>query len=167
MSTRRTDLAEWIAHADPAGLLYGGIVTASVLATVSAHSESKEYVALATFGVLVLYWFAHVYVKTQTMQYDGDRRAIHRRIGEAARHEASVLKGGIPALTVYVVCAFLFGLQRGAAAFVALDFSVVFLVVVGYLGAHRAGLPGRQALVEAAGAGLLGALAVFAKVLLH
>ena len=112
-------------------------------------------------------WIAHVYVKTQTMQYDGDRRAIHRRIGEAARHESSVLKGGVPALVVYVACAFLFGLPRGAAAFVALDFSVVFLVLVGYLGAHRAGMPGRQALVEAAGAGLLGALAVFAKVLLH
>ena len=32
MSTRRAELAEWIAHADPAGLLYGGIITASVLA---------------------------------------------------------------------------------------------------------------------------------------
>ena len=167
MKTRTADLAEWIAHADPAGLLYGGIITASVLATVSAHAESEEHVALATFGVLVLYWLAHVYVKTQAMQYDGDRRPIHRRIGEAARHESSVLKGGVPALTVYAACAFVFGIQRGAAAFVALDFSVVFLVLVGYLGAHRAGMPGRQALIEAAGAGLLGALAVFAKVLLH
>lgn len=167
MSTRRADLADWIAHADPAGLLYGGIITASVLATVSAHAESKEHVAFGTLGVLILYWLAHVYVKTQTMQYDGDRRPIHRRIGEAARHESSVLKGGVPALTVYVVCAFILGIQRGAAAFVALDFSVVFLVLVGYLGAHRAGMPARQALIEAAGAGLLGALAVFAKVLLH
>ena len=136
-------------------------------ATVSAHAESTEHVALATLAVLVLYWLAHVYVKTQTMQYDGDRRAIHRRIGEAARHESSVLKGGMPALTVYVACAFLLDISRGTAAFVALDFSVVFLVLVGYLGAHRAGMPGRQALVEAAGAGLLGALAVLAKVLLH
>lgn len=167
MKTGTADLAEWIAHADPAGLLYGGIITASVLATVSAHADSKEHVALATFGVLVLYWLAHVYVKTQTMQYDGDRRPIHHRIGEAARHESSVLKGGVPALTVYAACAFLLGIPRGAAAFVALDFSVVFLVLVGYLGAHRAGMPGRQALIEAAGAGLLGALAVLAKVLLH
>jgi hypothetical protein len=167
MSTRRAELAEWIAHADPAGLLYGGIITASVLATVSAHAETKAYVAFGTLGVLVLYWLAHVYVKTQTMQYDGDLRPIHRRIGEAARHESSVLKGGMPALFVYVVCTFFFGIQRGAAAFVALDFSVVFLVLVGYLGAHRAGMPGRQALIEAAGAGFLGALAVLAKVLLH
>jgi hypothetical protein len=167
MTTRRSELAEWIANADPAGLLYGGIITASVLATVSAHAETKEHVAVATFGVLLLYWLAHVYVKTQTMQYDGDRRAIHHRIGEAARHESSVLKGGVPALVVYAACAFVFHLPRGRAAFVALDFSVVFLVLVGYLGAHRAGMPGRQALIEAAGAGLLGALAVFAKVLLH
>jgi len=78
-----------------------------------------------------------------------------------------VLKGGIPALAVYAVGGLLFGLDRATAAVVALDFSVAFLVLVGYLGAHRAGMPGRQALVEAAAAGMLGALAVFAKTLLH
>src|SRR6478736_3612801 len=86
MTGRRTDLADRIARADPAGLLYGGIVTAAVLATVSAHAETTEHVAIATFAVLVLYWLAHVYVKTQTMQYEGDRRAIHRRLPAAARH---------------------------------------------------------------------------------
>lgn len=167
MTTRRNDLADRIAGADPAGLLYGGIVTAAVLATVSAHAETTEHVALATLAVLVLYWLAHVYVKTQAMQYDGDRRPIHRRIGEAARHESSVLKGGIPALTVYAVGGLLLGLDRATAAVVALDFSVAFLVLVGYLGAHRAGMPWRQALIEAAAAGMLGGLAVFAKTLLH
>jgi hypothetical protein len=167
MTTRRNDLADRIARADPAGLLYGGIVTAGVLATVSAHAETTEHVAIATFAVLVLYWLAHVYVKTQSMQYDGDRRPIHRRLPEAARHESSVLKGGIPALTVYVVSGLLFGLDRATAAVVALDFSVAFLVLAGYLGAHRAGMPARQALIEATAAGLLGVLAVFAKTLLH
>ena len=167
MTGRRTDLADRIARADPAGLLYGGIVTAAVLATVSAHAETTEHVAIATSAVLVLYWLAHVYVKTQTMQYEGDRRAIHRRLPAAARHESSVLKGGLPALTVYVVGGLLLGLDRATAAVVALDFSVAFLVLAGYLGAHRAGMPARQAVIEATAAGMLGVLAVFAKTLLH
>jgi hypothetical protein len=167
MTNRRTALAERIARADPAGLLYGGIVTAAVLATVSAHAETQEHVAVATFAVLVLYWLAHVYVKTQTMQYEGDRRPIHRRLPGAALHESSVLKGGVPALTVYVVCGLLLGLDRATAAVVALDFSVAFLVLAGYLGAHRAGMSGRQALIEGAAAGFLGVFAVFAKTLLH
>ena len=166
MTTFRADLAERIARADPAGLLYGGIVTAAVLAAVSAHAETTEHVAIATFAVLFLYWLAHVYVATQTMQYGGDRRPVHRRLVPAALHESSVLKGGIPALTVYVVCSLL-GAERATAAVVALDFSVAFLILAGYLGALRAGLPARQAMLEGVAAGVLGGLAVFAKTLLH
>lgn len=54
--TRRAEVAERLARADPAGLLYGGIVTATVLATVSAHAGQKQHVAVATFVVLVVYW---------------------------------------------------------------------------------------------------------------
>lgn len=49
----------------------------------------------------------------------------------------------------------------------ALYFSVGFLVTAGYLGAHRAGLRNRAALVEGAAAGLLGVVAVLAKLVLH
>lgn len=92
--TRRAEVAERLARADPAGLLYGGIVTAAVLATVSAHAGQKQHVAVATFVVLVVYWLAHVYVATQAMQYEGDRRRIHQRLVTAALNETSVLKGG-------------------------------------------------------------------------
>lgn len=165
--TRRAEVAERLARADPAGLLYGGIVTAAVLATVSAHAGQKQHVAVATFVVLVVYWLAHVYVATQAMQYEGDRRRIHQRLVTAALNETSVLKGGIPALAVYLAAGLLLGLEPRDAALVALYFSVGFLVTAGYLGAHPAGLRNRAALVEGAAAGVLGVVAVLAKLVLH
>ena len=51
-----------IGEGDLPGLLYGAVISASVLATASAHSEQYEYVALAAFAVVTVYWLAHVYV---------------------------------------------------------------------------------------------------------
>jgi hypothetical protein len=167
MATRRAEVAERIARADPAGLLYGAIVTAAVLATVSAHAGEKQHVAVATFVVLVVYWLAHVYVATQAMQYHGDRRPVHQRLASAAVHETSVLKGGVPALAVYLAAGLLLGLEPGDAAIVALYFSMGFLMLAGYLGAHRAGMRTQQSLLEGAVAGLLGVVAILAKLVLH
>jgi len=166
MTGRRSALAARIAAADPAGLLYGGIVTAAVLAAVSAHSSDRTRVALAVGGVLFVYFLAHVYVETQAMQFAGDERLLHRRVVVAARAEVSVLEGGIPAIVVYLLGYWL-GLSSTNAALVALLFSVAFLVVVGYLGAHRAGMTGWRLVVESSAAGIFGLLAVFGKLLLH
>src|SRR6476619_5300006 len=103
MTGRRTALAGRIAAADPAGLLYGGIVTSAVLATVSAHSSDRTRVALTVAGVLFVYYLAHVYVETQAMQFAGDDGLLHRRVVVASREEVSVLEGGIPAIMVYLL----------------------------------------------------------------
>ena len=158
--------AGWLAHADPAGLLYGAIVSAAVLATVSAHAEGSEFVALATAMVLVVYWMAHVYIHALSRQFDGDTRHFLLRLRTASTHETSVLKGGLPAILVYVV-AYAAGMKIGSAAATAVYFSVVLLAAVGYLGAHRAGLRGRAVLLEVAGAASFGLLIVIAKALLH
>ena len=46
-------------------------------------------------------------------------------------------------------------------------FSVVLLALVGYLGAHPAGLRGRAMLLEVGGAASFGVLIVIMKALLH
>jgi CRISPR/Cas system-associated exonuclease Cas4 (RecB family) len=166
MTGRRAAVEERLARADPGGLLYGGIVTAAVLAAVSAKSHDTARVAVAVGGVLLVYYLAHVYVETQAMQFAGDDRLLHLRVVAAAREEVSVLQGGVPAIVVYVV-GYLLGLGSTNAALVALWFSVGFLLVIGYLGAHRAGLTGWRLAVESGAAGAFGLLAVFGKLLLH
>jgi hypothetical protein len=159
-------LASRLASADPAGLLYGAIVSAAVLATVSAHADGATFVGVATGLVLTVYWLSHVYIATITGQFEGDERHFLARLGAAAAHESSVLKGGLPAIVVYVGAA-LAGAEIGTAAAIAVYFTVVLLAGVGYLGAHRAGVQGRALLLEVAGAASFGVLIVAAKTLLH
>ncbi len=166
ITPQRAAAARWLAATDPAGLLYGAIVSAAVLAAVSAHGEDSTHVGLATGIVLVVYWMAHVYIATLSTQLDGDTRHFLLRLRSSAVHETSVLKGGVPALLVYVV-ANLVGVDKGTAAAAAVYFSVVLLAAVGYLGAHQAGLRGRAVLLEVAGAASFGVLIMIAKALLH
>jgi hypothetical protein len=142
------------------------VVSASVLASVSAHAEDFDFVLIATTGAVGIYWLAHVYIAAQSLHLAGDRRHLLRLAVSAAGHESSVLKGGVPAILVYAV-GFFAGLGKARAAEVAVYFSVVLLVAVGYLAAHRTGRTGMAALVDASVAGLFGVLVVVAKTLLH
>lgn len=164
--SQRVRAASWLARTDPAGLLYGAIVSAAVLATVSAHADGSEYVALATGVVLVVYWMAHVYIEALSRQFDGDNRHFLQRLRTSSAHESSVIKGGLPAIVVYLG-ADAAGMDLGSAAATAVYFSVALLAAVGYLGAHQAGLRGRAVLLEIAGAASFGLLIVVAKALLH
>ena len=155
-----------IGESDLPGLLYGAVISASVLATASAHSEQYEYVAIASFAVVAVYWLAHVYIGLHTRRTDDPEVGILHRVAAGARHEASVLKGGVPAVLVYLVGT-LFGLGAGTAAAVAVYFSVGLLVCVGYVAAHLAGRTGAAALVDASVAGLFGVAVVALKALLH
>lgn len=163
----RRRAADALAGRDPGGLLYGAVVTAAVLAAVSANVAHVDRVALGVGFVLVGYWLAHVYTSTLAMLFEGDRRPLRRRVPAAAAEEAVILLGGMPAVVVYVALHGLAGWPAGSAALGALWFSVVFLFLIGYLGAHRAGIRGRRLVLESLGAASLGLLAVFAKLLLH
>jgi hypothetical protein len=149
---------------DPAGLLYGALIAASVLATASAHVEDFPFIALATAFVLGVYWLAHVYVAAQALHQG--RRSFLRRLADVAGHEASLLKGGLPAIVVYVVLDVL-GLSTRSAAAYAVYFSVAVLVYVGYLTAVRADRHGWASVLDAAAAGGLGVIVIIAKTLLH
>src|SRR4051794_30386292 len=161
-----TRTSKRLASADPAGLLYGAIVSAAVLATVSAHAEGAVFVGAATTLVLVVYWLAHVYVHALAQQFYGDTGHILLRLRSSAAHETSVLKGGVPAVLVYTLT-HLLGAETSTAATAAVYFSVILLGAVGCLGALQAGLKGRALLLEVAGAGSFGVLIVAAKTLLH
>lgn len=163
---RTGPVAHRLAAADPAGLLYGAIVSATALAALSLHTTEPARVAIGTGAVLVIYWMADLYVHALAVRFDGDARGLLRRLAHAAGHKASVLKGGLPGIVVYVV-SYVLGASASTAAFLALGAAIVLLTVAGFLGARHAGAPGRAAMVEGAGAGLLGVVVMVAKSLLH
>jgi VIT1/CCC1 family predicted Fe2+/Mn2+ transporter len=165
-SPRADSVVRWLASADPSGLLYGAIVSATVLATASLHDDGPTRVAMLASGAVVIYWLADLYVHAISVRFDGDARGLLHRLGSAAAHKSSVLKGGLPAIVVYVV-AHGAGAESTTAAYTALGFSVVLLTIVGYLGARQAGTPKRAATLEGMGAGVLGVIIMVAKSLLH
>ena len=137
-----------------------------MLAAVSAHAGGATFVGVATAGVLVVYWMAHVYTHTLSRQFEGDGRHFLRRLRSASTRETGVLKGGLPAILVYVV-AHEAGASISTAAADAVYFTLFLLAGVGYLGAHQAGIRGRAVLVEVAGATSFGVLIVIGKSFLH
>ena len=159
--------AEALSRRDPGGVLYGAVVTAGVLAAVSANVSHVDRVALSVGAVVAAYWLAHVYIATQQMLFEGDHRPLHRRTPAAAAEEVFILVGSVPAVVVYLVSYYLAGFPSSSAASLALWFSVGFLFVIGYLGAHRAGLTGWRLAFECLGAASLGLVAVLAKLFLH
>lgn len=163
-SAHRAAKVRTAAAADPAGLLYGALIAASVLAAASAHVEDYTYVALTTAFVVGVYWLAHVYVAAQALP--AQRQGFLRRLVHVAAHELSVVKGGLPAIVVYLTIDVLGASTRSAAA-AAVYFSVAVLVYVGYLTAVRAGRHGWAGLVDAAAAGGMGVIVILAKTLLH
>ena len=158
--------AQWIARTDPAGLLYGAIISAAVLGTVSFHDDDATRVAITSMGFLLVYWMADVYIHAISVRFDRDMHGLGHRLRVSAGHKASVLKGGVPGIVVYLL-AYIWGDDSSDAAFIALWFSVALLTAIGYVGARRAGTTGRAAIVEALLAGLLGVLIIAAKSLLH
>ena len=151
---------------DPAGLLYGAVVSAATLGVLAGSHESTR-VAVATLGVLLVYWSAHVYIHSFSKQLKGLQPGLFvQRTAESAREEVGVLVGGLPALVLYVALVAA-GVEPPTAGYISLFFVVALLFTVGYLGALRAGLSHRIALVEAAGAGSFGVVIVVMKALLH
>jgi hypothetical protein len=164
--TESTTLAARLAGWDPAGLLYGAIVTAAVLVTAGGHSDSVAQVVAAWAVVLGTYYLAHVYVHAAESQFDGDQRHILHRSFVAARAEVAVLEGGIPAMLVFLAFSTTDADVSGAAK-TALLFTVALLAAFGYVGARHSGRSRSASWVEAFGASLLGVVMVVAKTLLH
>ena len=155
-----------LARAHPGGLVYGAIITGTLLVAVSGHESSAGRVVLVWVLVLGTYWLAHVFVHAAESQFQGDNRSIIRRSLVAARAEVAVLEGGIPAMVVFLIASWV-GLGSLGAEQWALWSIVGFLAAVAYIGTRHAGRSHTAAVGEAIGASLLGLILVLAKTLLH
>jgi hypothetical protein len=147
-------------------LLYGAIVTGSVLAVASAHAESGSFVALAAFVVTAIYWLAHVYVDAVGDRFRDREHSIHARVVAAMRDTVDVLFGSLPPIAVFVI-ARLLGADVTNAAWIALWLTVALLIVAGAGSAYLAGVRGWALVVESLVAGCFGMLVILLKFLLH
>lgn len=164
--TVRERVTRRLARGNPAGLLYGAIITGAVMSATANHVPSTARVVVASVFVLVVYWLADLYVRAFAEPFHTGRSPLPTRLAAAARHESRVLLGGVPALTTAIAASVL-GAGTALAVNLALWLTVVELGSVGYLAARYVGAGPRTAFRESLAAALLGVVMVGAKTFLH
>ena len=150
-------IAAWRSRRNPAGVLYGALVAAAVIAVSSSVMDSARALTLAVLEVLVIYWAAHVYSRVLAERLAEPSATFGERAWEALRHEISVLAGGIPALVVFTAASAA-GATISMAANIALLATIVLLGSAGYVVGRQAGARGWNLVGEVAVAAALGIL---------
>ena len=162
----RERATDWIGVRNPSALLYGAIITGTVMSATASHDAGVARILGSVIVVLGIYWMAEVYVRVFTHQLSKGRAGLRHRIGSSARNELAVLLGGIPAVATMLVLV-LVGFSVNTAVNVALWVTVAFLGAIAYLSARHVGTPPRTAFLESLFGAALGVLMVIAKGLLH
>jgi hypothetical protein len=123
-------------------------------------------VAIATVGVSITYWLAHVYVDAIGGRFEDTEHATHHRLRHALVNNTEVLIGSLPPILVFLLGRLL-GLEIPGAAWLALWFTVALLTGAGAWAAHRAGVRGRDLMIETVVAGTFGLIVIVLKYVLH
>ena len=166
----RTDVAaqlrRQIAAHRASELLYGAVVSASVLAVASVDSEHADRVVLATAGVAIVYWLTHVYVDAIGGRFLDPDHTTAWRLRHAVATNWAVLVGAAPPVLVYSLGRTL-GLGVSAAGWVAMWSAVALLMGAGGVAAWRAGARRWSLASEVLVCGSLGIVVIGLKYLLH
>lgn len=155
-----------LAVADVPEMLYGAVVTASVLVVVSVHAPDDDRVVLAAIVVSAVYWLTHVYVDAVGGRFADPDHPSHTRLVHALGDNWSILIGSAPPIVVLVLARAL-GADAVTASWIGLWYTVAMIVGVGAYAAHRAGARGWQLALETAVAGCFGVAVILLKYSLH
>jgi len=159
-------VARRLAEGNPAGLLYGAILTGAVMSATAGHVATAYGVIGPCLFVVAVYWLADIYVRVFAGPFRDGRSPLSHRLRAAAGHESRVLLGGVPALVLLVVTS-LVGVKDSLAVDLALWLTVVELGGVAYIAGRYVGSSRAAAFRESLAAALLGVLMVVAKSFLH
>ena len=168
MTDRRTQAAalDWASRMDPGNLLYGTIVATAALAVGATRGETAADVTETVATTLVVYWLAHVYIATVRERPGGSAAPLQQLIWHAAKDEASILAGGMPAVIVASALA-VAGISLWLSVLLDLGTDIVVLVLVGLLAGLRAGMHGWRLSAEALSAAIMGGILAALLVSLH
>lgn len=147
-------------------LLYGAIVSGSVLALAGGHAGTYDQVAIAAILVSMVYWIAHIYVDAIGGRLFDRTHSMGYRLGASLRGNTAVLIGAAPPIVVFFACRRL-GLEEVDAATVAAWSTVALLTAAGCSISFRVGARGWQLLWDSLVAGSFGLLVIALKFLAH
>jgi hypothetical protein len=151
---------------NPAGLIYGTITVAALLAAESARQETYPRTVGAVVITLLLYWLAHSYAEFTGERMEQGEPFTLAGLGRTAAQELMVLLGAaIPLLVLLISWATGAALTR--AVFAGIWTSAAILLAAEIVIAVRAKLTGRDLVRQTCLGAVLGGLVIALRVLLH
>ncbi len=158
--------SRWVSRLDTGNLLYGTIVSTAALAVGAGRGETAFGMDEAMVTTLIVYWLAHIYIKTVGERHPGSTTPLHRLLRRSARDEAPILLGGVPAVAMTTALA-VAQVSLWTTVLAVLATAIVALVLEGALAGLKAGMRGWRVAVEAASAALMGVIIAALLVSLH
>jgi len=150
-----------------AGAIYGTIVATAVIAGLSEDDEvSSTDMVLGTLGTTIVFWVAHVYARILGERAQRRTRPTSEQVRAVARTEWPMVESGA-LIAAPALLAALGVWSRDFGANLAVALGVAILFGIGILFARREGVGWLGALLAGTINGLLGALIVVLKTLVH
>lgn len=151
---------------NPAGLIYGTVTVATLLAAESARRETYLAVIASIVIALVLYWLAHAYAEFAGHRLETEEPFTYAGLMRTAAHEFAVVLGATLPLIVL-----LGGWASGARLSTAVSASIwtaaATIVAVELMIGIKAELRGRDLIRQTLFGAVLGLLVIALRVVLH
>jgi hypothetical protein len=152
--------------AKPAGLIYGTISVAALLAAESARQETYPRTVGAVAITITLYWLAHSYAEFTGERLEEHEQFTYKGLLLAATQELTVLIGAAVPFFVLIGCWILGASLVGAVAAAVWTSAGIVIATEVFIGV-RAELTGRELLRQSLVGALLGVLVIALRILLH
>ena len=151
---------------NPAGLVYGTVTVAALLAAESARRETYASTVASVVITLILYWLAHAYAEYAGHRLEREERFTYVGLAGVAGHEFAVVLGATVPLLV-LLGGWAFGLRLDAAALAAIWTAAGTVVLLELVIGVRAGVTGRELVKQTVFGAVLGLLVIALRVVLH
>jgi hypothetical protein len=152
--------------ANPARLVYGTILVATLLSAESAKQETYAETVGAVVIALLLYWLANSYAEFTGDRIEKSEHFSYAGLLQTGRQELALLLGAAVPLLVLLIC-WAAGAALTTAVIAAIWTAAAVIVVTEVVIGIRAELRGRELIRQSAFGAVLGLLVITLRVLLH
>lgn len=151
---------------NPGGLVYGTILIATLMGAEAVKTETYVQTLVGLALAEIAYWLAFSYA-----EFTGERTAeaepfTLKRFWVHARHELSVMLGGVLPMLVLIGC-WIAGVSVYDGLTIAIYTAALMIVAAEFVIGIRSGHTGRQLLANVLIGVLFGLLVISIKVVLH
>lgn len=151
---------------NPAGLVYGTVTVAALLAAESARRETYVKTVVSVAVTLILYWLAHAYAEYAGHRIEHEEHFAYGGLARTAVHEFAVVIGAVIPLAVLLGC-WAFGAALPAAVSAAIWTAIGTIVALELGIGIRAGVSGGELVKQTLFGALLGVLVIVLRIVLH